>query len=53
MDFLTASAQYYIKRKQFAKAMGMAKRILAADPGNRTGLELLKWLKRQSGAKKK
>ena len=28
----------------------MAKRILAADPGNRTGLELLKWTRQQSEA---
>ena len=50
--FLTASAQYYVKRNQAAKAMGMAKRILAADPGNRTGLELLEWTNRQSGTQK-
>jgi len=50
--FLTALAQYYVKRNRVAEAMGMAKRILAADPKDRRGLEILKWTNRQSAAQR-
>jgi tetratricopeptide (TPR) repeat protein len=47
IDFLTAAAEYYLKRKQFAKAKPMAERIVAIHPTRRIGPALLGVINRQ------
>ena len=47
-DFLTAAANYYVKRGQIEKARDLAERFLALSPDNRQGRELLQFLKPRS-----
>ncbi len=47
-DFLTAAANYYVKRGQIEKARDLAEKFMALSPDNRRGRELLQFLNTRS-----
>jgi tetratricopeptide (TPR) repeat protein len=50
-DFLYALTEFYFKRGKFSLAEQMAEKMIAADPSQRIGPELLEAIRRQGGKK--
>jgi len=50
MQYLTASAEYYLKRHRYREAKKIAERMIAAHPANPAGQNLLNYTNRKLGA---
>ena len=50
LQYLNALAEFYLKRQRYPEAKKIAERMIAIQPLNRTGQDLLKHINRELGA---
>ena len=48
MDYLVAAAEFYLKRKKFLEAKGIAEHMIRKHPSNQTGYRILDFIDRNT-----